>query len=126
MASSGRNDQNPVASSSSAPATDDRYKLRFNSHDSLDTLESYTAEGIPGPGRTLGLITSFVGMKLENCVSSLAKKMHRTPRAVTKQLEEIGKKLKKRPEVYGHFSQLTTEDVRLMRRLCKELLSWVR
>ena len=119
------NDARPAASSSSSQ-TANRYDLRFGSRDSLVTLASDTAPGLRGPGRTLGLITSFVGMKLEDCVSALAKKMGRTPRAVTIQLEEIGRKLNKRPEVYGCYDDLTPEDVRLMRRLCKELLSWVR
>ena len=118
--------ENAFAAVSSSSGTDNKYQLAFRSQDSFDTLESYTAENLPGPGRTLGKFTSFCGGKLEAWANTFAIKSGRTPAAVQDQLEEIGQKLSKRARPYGDYSQLCAEDLKLMEGLCREMLKWVR
>ena len=72
------------------------------------------------------MITAFCGMKIEGWVSNLAMKTGRTPFAAKTQLEDIGRKLKKRPQPYGNYTNLSADDIRLMKGLCEKMLQWVR
>jgi len=127
-------DDQPTASSSSpySAAVEDLYNLRFQSTDSLDTLESDTARGLRGHGSVLDRIYTLVGDGLERWMNRLAVRSGRTPTAVKNQLEVLGEKCcyqksadgswlsVSRP--YGDYSQLTPDEIRLMNKLCKLML----
>ena len=94
--------------------------------------------GQRGPGHSLEVIYSFCGAQLEKLMNKLVIKSERTPTAVKAKLEEIGEKLSgwekinghrartRKPQAYGDFSSLTEEENRLMSRLCKSMLKWVK
>ena len=130
--------QQPTAASGASQAADGRYKLAFESTDSLITLRSDTARGLKGHGSVLDGIFTFFGDKLEKWIDGTAKRKGQTPMALKDRLEIIGKNMMQEeiahcgcchrwtyPQ-YGDFGGLSKDERDLMHDLCESLARWVK
>ncbi len=105
-----------------------KHLARMNTDTNSSVSSTATAPNLPGAGRTVGLLTDFLGAHVEKFMNVRAGRLGLGPKAIAQEI----RRLRRHDETSlverhaGSVFQLNKRDERIFKKLCKKLLKYAR